>query len=145
MGPETLVASLLRVAREDLRGAQLLATQANRNAIYLAEQAAEKIIRAVLTSEGLHAGIKHQLDEMVDLVPDANPFKADLRSLEDLSAFATSYRYPTPTGRIPNAPGIAEVAARVTQIDAVLGKIATRWGLNLDQAGPPPGPLKPLR
>ncbi|MDX2086990.1 MAG: hypothetical protein SFX73_04020 [Kofleriaceae bacterium] len=36
----------------------------------LCEQAAEKIIRAIVTSEGKHAGFKHELAEMVDLIPD---------------------------------------------------------------------------
>ncbi len=50
----------------------MLNARGNRNAIYLCEQAAEKIIRAVLTSEKIHAGVRHQLDEMVNLLPDAN-------------------------------------------------------------------------
>jgi len=69
-------------------GARLLAGPGNRNAIYLCEQAAEKVIRAVLTSEATHAGIEHQLQEMVDLVPDANPLKALLRDIEYLTAYA---------------------------------------------------------
>lgn len=75
MSAELLIANLLRVAKEDLDGARLLSSGGNRNAIYLCGQAAEKIIRAVLTSEGKHAGIKHQLKEMIDLVPDENPLK----------------------------------------------------------------------
>lgn len=39
----------------DLDGARLLNPAGNRNAPYLAEQAAEKLIRAVLTSEGIQA------------------------------------------------------------------------------------------
>lgn len=81
MSAELLVANLLRVAKEDLDGARLLFKAGNRNAVYLCEQAAEKTIRAVLTSEGVHAGIKHQLSEMVDQVPDANPFKPMLRAV----------------------------------------------------------------
>lgn len=95
MSAELLIANLLRVAKEDLEGAVLLASSGNRNAIYLCEQAAEKIIRAVLTSEGKHAGIKHHLDEMVDMVPDENPLKPALRDIEDLAAYATTFRYPT--------------------------------------------------
>jgi HEPN domain-containing protein len=45
-----VIANLLRIAHEDLEGARLLNARGNRNAIYLCEQAAEKIIRAVLTS-----------------------------------------------------------------------------------------------
>jgi HEPN domain-containing protein len=89
MSVELLIANLLRVAAEDLDGARLLAANANRNAIYLCEQAAEKVIRAIITSEGARAGIKHQLNEMVDLVPDANPLKPALRAIEHLTAYAT--------------------------------------------------------
>ena len=67
MSAEILVASYLRIASEDLAGARQLSTTGNRNAMYLCSQAAEKIIRAVLTSEGKNAGIKHQLDELVDI------------------------------------------------------------------------------
>lgn len=69
MSAERVVANLLRIAREDLDGARLLNTRGNRNAIYLCEQAAEKLIRAVLTSEKGHAGVRHQLDERVGSFP----------------------------------------------------------------------------
>jgi HEPN domain-containing protein len=104
LSSELLVANLLRVAKEDLDGARLLGTANNRNAVYLCEQAAEKIIRAVLTTEGKHARIKHLLNEMVDLVPDESPLKPDLRSIEHLAAYATAYRYPTAAGRIKQTP-----------------------------------------
>lgn len=52
MSAEVLIASYLRIANEDLAGARQLAATGNRNAMYLCSQAAEKIIRAVLTSEG---------------------------------------------------------------------------------------------
>jgi len=42
MSAEKVIASYLRVAAEDLRGARLLAKNENRNAIYLCSQAAEK-------------------------------------------------------------------------------------------------------
>jgi len=82
LSAELVIANMLRFAREDLAGATLLASQGNRNAIYLCQQAAEKVIRAVLTSEGKHAGIKHHLDEMVDLVPQDNPMRPALRGLD---------------------------------------------------------------
>src|SRR5438045_3266459 len=101
MSAERLIANLLRVAREDLAGAEILAAAGNRNAIYLCSQAAEKLIRAVLTSEGKHGGIKHQLQDMVDMIPNENPLKSALREIEPLAAYTTSYRYPTTVGRIP--------------------------------------------
>jgi hypothetical protein len=48
-----------------------------------------------VTSEGKHAGIEHELAEMVDLVPDENPLKADLRKIEHLSQSVRWYQAPS--------------------------------------------------
>lgn len=50
-----VIAAMLRIASQDLDGAHMLNQAGNRNAAYLCEQAAEKVIRAVLTSEGIQA------------------------------------------------------------------------------------------
>jgi HEPN domain-containing protein len=142
---DLVIANLLRIAREDLDGASMLAPRGNRNAAYLCEQAAEKVIRAVLTSEGQHAGIRHQLDEMVNLVPDENPLKPGLREIEQLAAYATAYRYPTSVGRIPNAPEGGELAALIKKVDAVLGEAASRFGVDLAKKGAPATRPKPIR
>ena len=73
MSVERLIANNLRIAREDLEGARLLAKHGNRNAAYLCEQAAEKIIRAVLTSEGTHGGIGHALGRWSTRFPTRIP------------------------------------------------------------------------
>jgi HEPN domain-containing protein len=95
MSAERVIANLLRIAREDLEGARMLSTRGNRNAIYLCEQAAEKIIRAVLTSEKVHAGVRHQLDEMVGLVPD------ETRSSRAFVSSSISARTPRHTDTPP--------------------------------------------
>jgi HEPN domain-containing protein len=46
-----VIAGMLRIAGEDLDGARLLNQAGNRNAAYLCEQAAEKVIRAVLIAK----------------------------------------------------------------------------------------------
>lgn len=140
-----MIANLLRIAREDLDGARLLNTRGNRNAIYLCEQAAEKLIRAVLTSEKIHAGVRHQLDEMVGLVPEQNPMKPQLRELQHLSTYATSYRYTTPTGRIPTDPPPDAVEAIAKRIEGTLLEIARRFGVDLDAADKPAANATPIR
>lgn len=90
MSTEKVIAGYLRVAFEDLQGAIALAKISNRNAIYLCSQAAEKVIRAVLTSEGKHAGVGHQLDLMVDTIPDENPIKSLLRAISAARADPTA-------------------------------------------------------
>ena len=133
------------IAREDLDGAMVLAPRGNRNAAYLCEQAAEKIIRAVLTAEGKHAGVRHQLDEMVNVIPDENPLKPALREIEELAAYATAYRYPTPVGRIPDGPPGSELAALIKKVDAVLGEAASRFGVDIAKKGAPATRSKPIR
>ncbi len=145
MSAELLIANLLRVAKEDLEGAVLLASSGNRNAIYLCEQAAEKIIRAVLTSEGKHAGIKHHLDEMVDMVPDENPLKPALRDIEDLAAYATTFRYPTSSGRIPSSPSSTQTADLARKVEKALSATASRLGVDLAKQGTPARKAGPVR
>jgi hypothetical protein len=109
MSVERLLANFLRIANEDLEGARLLAASGNRNAIYLCEQAAEKIIRAVVTSEGKHAGVKHDLAEIVDLIPDENPMKPGCGR----SSTCRSTRPPTGI-RFRRAPTSGSLVRRAT-------------------------------
>lgn len=137
MSADVVIANFLRVASQDLDGAKLLATAGNRNAVYLCEQAAEKVIRAVLTSEGKHAGIKHQLDEMVAAVPDENPIKPLLESIEHLAAFATAYRYPSPVGRIKSTPAAADVAKYIADVELALNEAVARFGVDVSNPHTP--------
>lgn len=145
MSADVVIANYLRIASQDLEGAKILARANNRNAVYLSEQAAEKIIRAVLTSEGHHAGVKHNLDDMVDQVPDANPIKPLLRAIEHLAAFATAYRYPSPVGRIKAPPSTADVTKFIADVEAALTETVKRFGVNTSKPNEPaanPGPIR---
>ncbi len=145
MSAELLIANLLRVAKEDLDGARALVPQGNRNAIYLCEQAAEKIIRSVLTSEGKHSGIRHDLKEMTDLVPGENPIKPALRAIEHLAAYATTYRYPTVSGRIAAAPARAILEEALAKVEAAFGIAAGRFGVDLARPNAPASNASPIR
>lgn len=145
MSADVVIANFLRIARQDLDGAKLLASGNNRNAVYLCEQAAEKIIRAVLTSEGVHAGIKHQLDQMVDDVPDANPIKPLLEAIEELAAFATAYRYPSPVGRIKATPPATDVTMYIKDVEAALNEAVRRFGVDIAKPDAPASMPWPIR
>ncbi len=145
MKTEKVVASFLKVASEDLEGARILAKAQNRNAIYLCSQAAEKVIRAVLTSEGEHAGIGHQLDRMIDKVPDENPVKPLLRSTQDLGSFATSYRYPTVAGRIKDPPRKAEFERLANAVELALQEVVKRFEVDVNEETPTAGNVNPIR
>jgi len=148
MSVELLVANFLRIAAEDLEGARALSLTNNRNAVYLCEQAAEKVIRAVVTSEGQHAGIKHELAEMVDLIPDENPLKPDLRAIEHLSQYATAYRYPvssSKTKRIPRGPTVEDLRNVLDATGAALRKAIERFRVDMGRPDSPAGFAGPVR
>ena len=144
MSTERVIANNLRIAAEDLAGARLLAAANNRNAAYLAEQCAEKIIRAVLTSEGIHGGIGHALTQMVESLPTANPLKAELARLTPLAAYATSYRYPT-SARVPPPPTASALEAHLKQLEATLREAATRFGVDLADSSSAARTPQPIR
>ena len=145
MSAERVIANTLRLAQADLDAAKLLHAGKNRYAIYHCEQAAEKIIKAVLTSEGVHANIKHLLDEMVKQVPDANPLKPLLKQIEHLAAYATTYRYASPSGNIKPAPDDATLLADVARLQAALSATATAFGVDLTKQDLPARTAKPVR
>jgi HEPN domain-containing protein len=145
MSVELVVANYLRIALEDWEGAKLLASSSNRNAAYLCQQAAEKIIRAVLTTEGVHAGIKHDLAEMVDSIPDANPLKPKLRAIEHLAAYATTYRYPTSVGRIKPSRSAQDINADLSKVRQALDEAARCFGVALGTPNTPASAAKPAR
>lgn len=124
MSAERLIANFVRIAAEDLEGARVLADAGNRNAI------------------------KHDLAEMVDLVPDQNPLKSVLRAIEHLSQYATAYRYPVSSSaskRIPRAPDAADLRNALTATAAALAATVTRFGVDLAQPDAPAGNAGPIR
>lgn len=145
MSADLVIAGYVHIAKQDLDGARLLNRDENRNAAYLCEQAAEKLIRAVLTSEGIQAGIRHELPDMVSKIPDANPVKPLLRAIEHLDAYATAYRYPSPRGRVKPAPSRAELDQYIANIDRALAEIAARFQIDVSKSTGSAGKPDPIR
>ena len=83
----------------------------------------------MLTSEGLHAGIGHALGQMVDSLPDVNPLKGELAQLAPLSAFATTYRYPT-SMRVPAPPREADLELHLNRVEALLARAGEQFGVD---------------
>ncbi len=116
----------------------MLLDSGSRNAAYLAAQAAEHLIRAVATSEDLHIQRKdaHQLDSTVRRVPDVNPDRAALQSITFLEAYATAYRYPTPTGRMPSVPSKETIEGALDQADRLIVTLSAYFGVELTGSEP---------
>lgn len=133
MSAELHIANTLRLAHEDLEAAQMLAAAKNRNDAYHAQQAAEKILIALLTSEDIKAERRdsHRLDVLRDLLPNDNAFKGRFSSLTFLTAYATTYRYPKDAGRLPARARKDELDAARQSLKTILDDVARHFGVNL--------------
>jgi HEPN domain-containing protein len=129
------IATCLELAEGCARDARLLIGAASRNAAYLASQAAEHLVTAIATSEDIHIERKdaHQLDTIIRRIPPEHPDQAALTSIGFLEAYSTSYRYGTPTGRVPTSPPMDRVTAALERIDTLLA--ALRQHFDIEEGG----------
>lgn len=121
-----VVDGYFRVLREDLEAARRLAEGVPRAAAFHLQQAAEKLVKALLSAEDIHVGTTHDIGELAGRLPAGHEWKADLAELDYLSRFATAYRYPSPSGRVA-APPERAVLERFTALIATLADEAEDW------------------
>lgn len=95
-----VIAAYLDDVDLDLDAAKrLIAEPPNRLAAFHLQQAAEKLIKAVRLDRGLRVTVEHNLELLIGELPRDDPWRTKLIVLESLSSYATSYRYPSPSGR----------------------------------------------
>jgi HEPN domain-containing protein len=101
----------LRYAREDLEAAEAIVNQAYaspRHACWLAQQAAEKALKAILIFLQVDFPRTHDLDRLVRLIPGGWRVTAEHPDLADLTEWAVEARYP---GHWPEATEADALAA----------------------------------
>ena len=133
-----LIVQWLRRAQDDLSMVELALNNSPPlcwNAAFHAQQAAEKLLKGLLTFHGVEFAKTHQIDYLLDMCvtvePEADSLRADATKLTD---FAVEPRYPLP-GRDPSeseSREAVEVACRVRQF-----VLALLPGEIRDQAFPP--------
>jgi HEPN domain-containing protein len=117
------LAGLVTAAERDIAAARRLLPDLADQAIFHAQQAAEKLARALCEHAGVAVGRTHSIGHAAALLPDGHPFKEDMLGLDHLSAAATAWRYPTPGGRFPAMPDPKTVQAALADIEALLPEI----------------------
>lgn len=127
------IANYLRLADRDLKDAHLLQTDGSRNASYHLEQAAEKVLLALLTSEHVHVEIKdtHRLDVLADKLPGDHPLRANLGQLAFLSTYATAFRYPKTAGRLPPPLPPERFSPSAAALRQLIDRVARHFGVDL--------------
>lgn len=87
----------LRYAREDLAAAERLLADPRsvpRHICWLAQQAAEKALKAALVLESVDFPWRHDLDALRNLLPAGWAVKAEQPDLAELTEWAVEARYP---------------------------------------------------
>lgn len=116
-----LVLSFIEDALSDLDAARRLAAPSlNRHASFHLQQAAEKLAKAVLIGRGIAPGAEHRIGMLLMKLADDDPWRERLAHLDRLSAFATAYRYPTPSGRIGRGLDSDDVIRTADSVEALL-------------------------
>ncbi len=101
--------AFLFVARGDADDALNLLVTKSRNAGYLAAQAIEKTMKAVLKFYQIDfPATEHRLDTLLDKFPQDSDWRSQFEDLVPFQAYSTSYRYtdgakiraPAPEGRV---------------------------------------------
>jgi HEPN domain-containing protein len=118
---DPVVEGYLAAVADDLDAARRLAAPpANRLAAYHLQQAAEKLIKAVLVHRKVHPGLGHRIDVLVGMLDPSDPRQPLLDPLDRLTPYATTYRYPSPTGRLKAGPNTPHVLAEAANIEVLL-------------------------
>lgn len=117
-------ASFIALAREDLAVARKLIAEHPGPAAFHVEQAAEKLLKAVLTVEGIpfSAG-HHQLGRLAETLPVDHAWRADLMAFDSYTTYATATRYPRPGGGMPRTPSKDVVEAAIKNVSSLIGEI----------------------
>jgi len=133
MSADLHIANYLRLAHEDLVAAEALSAIDNRNDVYHLQQAAEKILLALLNSENIKAERRdsHRLDVLRDLLPNENALKARMSPITFLTVYATTYRYPKDAGRLPQRGEKDEIEAAAKMLQVILADAAAHFGVGL--------------
>jgi HEPN domain-containing protein len=113
--PRVIAAYLDDVSLELEAAQRLVADPPNRFAAFHLQQAAEKLVKAVRLAYGLRVTAEHNIELLVDEIPD-DAWRAKLAILEPLSSFATTYRYPSPTGKTKSGPSRTEIVEWIDKL-----------------------------
>lgn len=115
--PNPIVLGYLKAVVEDLDAAERLTSPpASRLADFHVQQAAEKLAKAVLTARGVHATREHRLQFLAESLPEGEPWRARLGSMAHVDRFATAFRYPGTSGRLPVGRPPDETLADVARL-----------------------------
>ena len=121
-----LVSGFLKSAERDVAGIEHLLPDLPNLAAFHAQQAVEKLARAVCLQEGLPDLRTHDISRITEQLAQEHPFRKSLAKLDSLTGAATAWRYPDAEGEFPKLPEPHEIQVIFKQIKNIHGEIC-RW------------------
>ena len=118
-----LVLGFLKTAERDIAGVDLLLPDLPDLAAFHAQQAAEKLARAVCLHEGLPDLRTHDIIRITEQLAQEHPLRKSLVKLDSLTGAATAWRYPDAEGEFPRPPEPSEIQAALRQIRSIQAEI----------------------
>ncbi len=112
------VATFMALADEEMKASERLLEELPRQSAFFQQQAAEKMLRAVLEVESIPAGPTHNLRTLTELLASSNPMRADFLEIEDWSSAATRFRYPGGSGEAPTA-SVSTLRVRAIRLESL--------------------------
>ena len=121
--------SFLTIADEEFAAAEKLQAPLPKQAQYFLQQTVEKLIRAILESEEVVAGMTHNLFMLAGMLPLEHTLRERFQEFEHLSSASTRYRYPSGGGGTHSitAAEVARILEDVRklklEVEAFLGRL----------------------
>jgi HEPN domain-containing protein len=100
-------------------------------AAYHCQQAAEKLVKAVLISTGIHPRKTHDIQGLVAELGEAHPMRPVLAPFMRFTPFAWAFRYPSldPMAVEANEPSLDEVTEWLKEILSAVQAVEVHLGL----------------
>ena len=124
-----VMANRLRLAANYPRDARTLNASDSRTSSFCLFMAAKTTLLAAMASEGVPGTSRqsqHQFGAMADGLPEANPTKAAFKQVEGITAYATTFRYTIPSGRIPAPMSGEDFASHSATLEKLIS-VCTKW------------------
>jgi HEPN domain-containing protein len=90
-------------------------------AAYHCQQAAEKLVKAILVSHDVDFPRTHDIAALIGLIPSQHPLKSDLMRFRQLTPYAIAYRYPVEDEW--EMPSVEELRAWLNAIEQSLAEL----------------------
>ena len=118
-----LVSGFLKASERDIAGIERLLPDLPDLAAFHAQQAVEKLARAVCLHEGIPDLRTHDITRITEQLAQDHPLRKSFTKLGSLTGAATAWRYPDAAGKYPRTPELSEIQAALEQIKSIQAEV----------------------